>query len=105
MKFKRIFFCFVFNSECRGENCVPFSSTEDTSNSPGRQFEYRFFSCHIGNLQVDVILFCFVLFHFGKGCLNTARSSTGHFLSFAKVNPCSGIRGNSKRLDTALCEV
>lgn len=50
-----LIYFFVFNSECRGEKSVPFTSTESIYNSPRRHFEYRFFSLlSKGDLQVDV---------------------------------------------------
>lgn len=67
LKFKKIlfwfgffiYFFFVFNSECRGENSVPFSATGSIYNSPRMQFEYRFFfCCQSGNLQVDFFSLC-----------------------------------------------
>lgn len=77
------FFCFVFNSECRGGNCVLFCYAGDIYNSPWRQFEYSFFSCQVDNLQVDFFIFFFP--HWERYAWTQPRSCTvQQFLSQSK---------------------
>lgn len=96
------FFCFVFNSECRGGNCVLFCYAGDIYNSPWRQFEYSFFSCQVDNLQVDFFIFFFPT---GKGMLEHSPEAVLYSSSWAKVNLFSDTEVSSKGLSTALCEI
>lgn len=89
------FLCFfVFNSECRGEKSIPFTSTESIYNSPRRQFECRFFS------YCQRVICRWMFFHCGFE--HSQKLHCTPVLSFAKVNLRGDIGVNSKQLASAL---